>query len=259
MSFLSKPTAILEKQGNKAVFTVEELYPGYGITVGNSLRRVLLSSLGGAAATRVHIKGISHEFTAIPGVMEDAVMLLLNLKQLRFAMIGDEPQKAILSVKGEKEVKASDFKLPSQLKIMNKDLHIATLTSKTAELEMEIEVERGIGYVPSQKLTREREEIGTVVLDAIFTPIRNVNFRVDHMRVGERTDFDKLTLTIETDGTMSPEQALFQSAEILRKEFEVIAQGVQASGMQEKEADEEEAEPKKEKPAKEKKAAKKKK
>lgn len=246
---------MLEKQGSRAVFAVEELYPGYGVTVGNSLRRVLLSSLGGAAATRVRIKGVSHEFTAIPGVMEDSIMLLLNLKQIRFTMVGDEPQKATLSVKGEKQVKASDFKLPSQLQIMNKDLHIATLTSKTAELEMEIEVERGIGYVPSQKLTREREEVGTVVLDAIFTPMRNVHYRVDHMRVGERTDFDKLTLTLETDGTISPEEALFQAAEILKKEFEIVAEGVRTEAKEEQTAKEEPKE-KKEKPAKKKKTAK---
>ncbi|MBI1984918.1 MAG: DNA-directed RNA polymerase subunit alpha [Candidatus Wildermuthbacteria bacterium] len=259
MSFLSKPAKIIEKKGPRAVFEVEELYPGYGVTVGNSLRRVLLSSLGGAAATRVKIKGVSHEFTAIPGVMEDAVMLFLNLKQLRFKMTGDESQKATLKVKGEKEVKASDFELPSQLELINEDLHIATLTSKSSELEMELQIEKGIGYVPSLKLQKEREDIGTIVLDAIFTPVRNVSYRVDHMRVGERTDFDKLTITVETDGTMSPEEAMFNSAEILRNEFEQIAQGVKGSIKEEKPASKtEEKQPKAKKAKSLKKSSKKK-
>lgn len=259
MNFLSKPTKVVSREGSKAVFEIEELYPGYGVTIGNSLRRVLLSSLGGAAITRVQVKGVPHEFSTIPGVHEDAVMLLLNLKQLRFKMVGDEPQKATLKVKGEKEVKASDFELPSQLKIINTDAHIATLTQKSAELGMEIQVEKGIGYVLGLNLKREKEEIGTVVLDAIFTPVKNVSYRVDHMRVGERTDFDKLTLVVETDGTMTPEDAFFESSEILRKEFEVISEGLRQSVEAHNTVEKEKEESKKEKSTKVKKQAKKKK
>ena len=242
---------MLEKKGNKAVFEVDALYPGYGVTVGNSLRRVLFSSLGGAAATQANIKGVTHEFSTIPGVLEDVVTVLLNLKQLRFKMYTDEPQKATLKVKGEKEVTGGDFEFPSQLELINEDVHIATLTQKNAELEMEIQVEKGIGYVRSEEMKKGKHDIGMVYLDAIFTPIKNVSFRAEHMRVGERTDFDKLTITVETDGTISPEQALYESAEILRAQFEVVATGVKpaeklAESKPEKSSAKKEKKPKKE-------------
>lgn len=222
---LSQSPKLVEKTGNKAVFEIVSLYPGYGVTVGNSLRRVLFSSLGGAAITQVNIKGVSHEFSTIEGVLEDAVTILINLKQLRFKMLGEESQKATLKVKGEKKVKGSDFKFPSQLELVNEGVHIATLTQKNAELEIEIQVEKGTGYVRSEDMKKGKQDIGMMYLDAIFTPIRNVSFRTEHMRVGERTDFDKLSMTIETDGTISPEQALYESSEILRQQFEVVSQG----------------------------------
>jgi DNA-directed RNA polymerase subunit alpha len=213
---------VIEKKGNKAVFEIEALYPGYGVTIGNSLRRVLLSSLSGAAVTQMKIKGVPHEFSTIPGVLEDVIQIMLNLKQLRFKIYTEEPQKAILKVKGEKEVKGSDFEIPAQLELVNKDCHIATLTDKKAALEIEIQVEKGVGYLPRENRKKEELEIGTIPIDAIFTPIRKVAFRVENMRVGERTDFDKLFLEVETDGTISPETAFSQAADILVKHFSLF-------------------------------------
>ena len=196
---LSKPPKIIEKKGNFARFEIEALYPGYGVTVGNSLRRVLLSSLPGAAATQMKIKGVPHEFSTIPGILEDVITIMLNLKQMRFRIFTDEPQTATLSVKGEKEVRGSDFELPIQVELVNKDCRIATLTEKKASLEMEIKIEKGIGYSPRETRKREtKPEIGAILLDAIFTPVRRVMFKVENMRVGERTDFDRLFLDIET-------------------------------------------------------------
>ena len=214
---------IVKAEKNKAVFEIEALYPGYGVTIGNSMRRVLLSSLEGAAITQVKIKNVSHEFSTIEGVMEDVVSIILNLKQLRFRLFGEESQKAILKIKGEKTVKGSDFDLPSQLELATPDCHIATLTSKSAELEMEILVEKGIGYL-SQDARKKGEELGAGVIpvDAIFTPIKRVGFKVENMRVGERTDFDRLFLEIETDGIITPEDAFFQAAETLVQHFSLL-------------------------------------
>lgn len=217
---------MIKKEKNKAVFEIEALYPGYGITVGNSLRRVLLSSLSGAAITQMRLKGVSHEFSTLPGVLEDVINIMLNLKQLRFKLFTDEPQKGFLKIKGEKEVKGSDFKLPPQVELVNKDIHVATLTTKSAELEMEIQIEKGLGYQPreARKKPKEKSEIGVIYLDAIFTPIKRVAFRLENMRVGERTDFDRLFLEIETDGTISPETSFAQAVEILVKHFSLFAE-----------------------------------
>lgn len=258
---LSQTTKLVEKKGNSALFEIEALYPGYGVTIGNTLRRVLLSSMEGAAATQVKIKGISHEFSTIPGVLEDVVSILLNLKQLRFKMHGEEPIRATLRLTGEKEVKGSHFKLPLEAELINKDVHIATLTSKTAELEMELQIEKGVGYVPAEVRTKgKKNEIGVIALDAIFTPVRRVSFKVENMRVGEKTDFDKISLNIETDGTMTPETALSGATEILRAQFELIGQGVKPSeARQERQGEEEKEEGKekrKKKPATKKKAKK---
>lgn len=213
---------IIKKEGNKAVFEIEALYPGYGVTVGNSLRRVLLSSLEGAAVAQMKIKNVPHEFSVIPGVLEDAILIMLNLKQLRFHTFSDEPQKAKLSVKGEREVKGSDFELPAQVELLNKNTHIATLTAKSAALEMEILIEKGIGYLPREARKKEKLEVGMIPLDAIFTPLRRVSLKVENMRVGERTDFDKLFLEIETDGTVTPEEAFFKASEILVDHFSLL-------------------------------------
>ena len=223
---LPQPTKIVEQKQNRGVFVIEGLYPGYGVTIGNSLRRVLLSSLGGAAITRAKIKGVSHEFSTLPGVLEDVVSILLNLKQVRFRLYGEEAQKASLKVKGEKEVTCADFELPASLELITKDLPLAHLTEKSAELEIEIQVEKGIGYVPAEERKMEKQEIGSITLDAIFTPIKRVSSKVENMRVGDRTDFNRVTLEIETDGTLTPEEAFWQATEILLKQFEAVSSGV---------------------------------
>jgi DNA-directed RNA polymerase subunit alpha len=215
---------IVKKEGNKAIFEIDALYPGYGVTVGNSMRRVLLSSLQGAAVTQIKIKGVSHEFSTIPGIQEDVITLMLNLKKLRFRIFSEEAQVGKLHMKGEKEAKASDFDLPSQVELINKECHIADLTSKSSELEIEITIERGIGYFPREGRKKEKLEIGVIPLDAIFTPLKKVSFKVENMRVGERTDFDKLSLEIETDGAITPETAFSQAAEILVKHFSLLSE-----------------------------------
>jgi len=229
---ISLPLApkIIQKKKNQAVFEIEGLYPGYGVTIGNALRRVLLSSLGGASITHVKIKGAPHEFSTIPGVLEDTIIILLNLKKLRFKIFEGDVQKAELKVKGEKEVTGSDFETSSQIKLVNPDVHIATITDKKTELEIELQIEKGIGYEPKEQRkgsagSAKKAEIGTIATDAIFTPIRNVNFQVESMRVGDRTDFDKLGLEIETDGTITPEEAFFEACDILIKHFNIIFEG----------------------------------
>lgn len=222
---LPLPLKVVQKGKNKAVFVVEGLYPGFGVTIGNALRRVLLSSLQGAAVTEVKIKGVAHEFSTMEGVLEDVIMVILNLKNLRFKMFEGETQKVSLKVKGEKEVTGADFKLSPQITLLNPELHIATITDKKVELDMEITIEKGIGYEPKEQRHIKKSEIGSIAMDAIFTPIRNVNFQIENVRVGERTDFDKLSLQIETDGTISPEEAFFQSCEMLIKHFNFIFEG----------------------------------
>ena len=199
------------------------MYLGYGTTIGNSLRRVLLSSLHGAAVTEVKIKGVQHEFSTIPEVLEDVVSILMNLKQLRFKIHTDEPQKAQLIIKGEKEVKGSDLKLPSEVELMNKDSHILTVTDKKATIEMEITIEKGLGYESIEKRKKDKLEVGVIALDAIFTPVRKISYNVENMRVGERIDFDRLKLTVETDGTITPTEAFFQASETLKAQFSLFS------------------------------------
>ncbi|MBI2452831.1 MAG: DNA-directed RNA polymerase subunit alpha [Parcubacteria group bacterium] len=223
---LSQPVKTIQEVENKGVFEIEALYPGYGVSIGNTLRRVLLSSLQGAAITQVKIKGVAHEFSTIPGVAEDVVTIILHLKQVRFRMFSDEPQTVTLKVKGEKKVKAQDIKTSSEVQVINKDMVIANLQGKQAELDMELRIERGIGYVPVEARKGEKQEIGAIALDAAFSPVRRVSFRVEAMRVGERTDFDRLTLEIETDGALSPQAALAQAIETLQAQFQRIGEGI---------------------------------
>ena len=217
----SKPRVVLEEP-NKGVFEIDGLYPGYGHTLGNSLRRTLLSSLPGAAATRVKIEGISHEFSTIPGVKEDVIAILLNLKKLRFKMTTFEPQTVNLKAKGAKEVTVKDLELPGQVEVVDSDVVIATMTDKSAVLNMEITVEPGLGYVSRDSLQKEKAAVGEMVLDAAFTPIRRVNYEVENMRVGDRTDFNRLRLTIQTDGTISPKQALEDSIKIMINQLKAV-------------------------------------
>jgi len=222
--FLQNKPKIIEKKNNLTTFEIEGFYPGYGITIGNALRRVLLSSLEGAAVTQVKIKGINHEFSTIDGVLEDIIDIILNLKQMRFKLYSDEPQKAVLKIKGEKEVKGSDFEFPSQVELINKDCHILTITNKKTEVEMEIQIEKGIGYeTVEERKKKSKLEVGVISIDSLFSPIRRVNYKVENMRVGERTDFDKLILEIETDGTITGEEALYKASKILIDIFSLIS------------------------------------
>lgn len=217
----SKPKVVLEKD-NLGVYEVDGLYPGYGHTLGNSLRRIILSSLPGTAVTHVKIAGVSHEFSTMAGVKEDIITILLNLKKLRIKMTTDESQVLTLKVKGVKDVTAGDIKVPGQVEILNPELHIASVTDKGTELDMEITVARGLGYVSKDVLQKERVDIGTIALDATFTPIRRVNYEVENMRVGDRTDFNRLKVTIETDGTMTPHEALEKSISTMIHQLKAI-------------------------------------
>lgn len=221
---LPNPLKIVKKKENSAQFQIEGLYPGYGVTVGNSLRRVLISSLEGAAVTHLKIKGVNHEFSTIPGVLEDVITIILNLKKLRFKFFAEEPQKATLKIKGKKDVGGSDFELPSQVELVSKDVKVLTVTDKKKELELEIQIEKGIGYEPAERRKKEKLEVGAIPLDATFTPIRNANFRVENMRVGKRTDYDHLFFDVETDGTITPEEAFAKASEILVKHFSLLGE-----------------------------------
>ena len=219
------PPKVAQRGKNQAVFEIDGLYPGYGVTIGNSLRRVLLSSLEGVAVTEVKIKGVPHEFTTMPGILEDVIMIILNLKNLRFKIHEGTMQKVELSVKGEHDVTGVDFKKIPQVELANPDLHIATITDKKTELHIELTLEKGIGYEPKDQRKNKKSEIGSIAMDAIFTPIKNVNFQVENIRVGDRTDFDKLNIEIETDGTLTPEEAFYSACDILMKHFSVIFEG----------------------------------
>jgi len=217
----SKPR-IISEDGFSGVYEIDGLYPGYGHTLGNSLRRIILSSLPGAAITSVKIDGVPHEFSTKEGVKEDVVTILLNLKKVRFALSTDESQTVSLSAKGVTEVTAADIKVPGQVEILNKDQHIAALTDKNSKLDIEMTVEKGLGYVPKDVLQKDKVEIGTIALDAIFAPIRRVNYEVEGMRVGERTDYNRLKISIETDGTLTPREALEDSIGIMIKQLKAI-------------------------------------
>lgn len=216
----SKPRVVSE-EGMQGTYEIDSLYPGYGHTLGNSLRRIILSSLSGAAVTNVKIEGVQHEFATIEGVRESVMEVLLNLKRVHFVLHGDEPQTVKLSVKGPKAVTAGDFEMPSQVEIANKDQHICDLSGKVS-FELEATIERGLGYVPREQLTKEKVDIGTIALDATFTPIRRVNYEVENMRVGDRTDFNRLKILIETNGTVSPREALEKSIEIMIHQLKAV-------------------------------------
>ena len=207
----------------KGVYEIDGLYPGYGSTLGNSVRRILLTSLPGAAVTRVKIDGVNHEFSTAEHVTEDVMMLLLNFKQLRFRMHGEGPYTATIDARGAREVKGKDVVCPSQLEVINKDHHIATLTHKNARFAVELTVERGIGFVPAEQLSREKVPVGTMMLDAIFSPIRRVHYEVENMRVGDRTDYNRLRITIETDGSLTPREAFMRSLAIMREHIDQIS------------------------------------
>jgi len=213
----------ISEDSKKGIFEIEGLFAGYGLTVGNALRRTLLSSLPGASITEFKVKNAPHEFSTLPGVKEDLVELLLNFKRLRFRMHSEEPHVLLLKAKGEKMVTAGDIAADAEVELMNPEEVIAHLTSKDAELDIELKVERGLGYsaVETRKV-QGRLPIGTIAVDAIFTPVLRVNYTVDNMRVGDRTDYNRLHLEIETDGSISRSKALSESSQILKEHFEKV-------------------------------------
>lgn len=213
---------ITEREENTAQVTIEPCFPGYGVTLGNTLRRVLLSSLPGAAVTAVKISSISHEFSTIPGVKEDVIEIILNLKQLRLKLYDTSFAKMSLNIKGEKEVKAKDIKASSSIKIANPDLHIATLTSKKSRLEMEIFVKSGQGYEASEERGEKEKEIGIIPIDALYSPVRKVGFRTENIRLGKKTNYDRLIMDIETDGTIDVKKALDVASHILVDHFKLF-------------------------------------
>ncbi|MBP7006489.1 MAG: DNA-directed RNA polymerase subunit alpha [Candidatus Pacebacteria bacterium] len=216
----SKPR-VVEEVGNKGVFEIDGLYPGYGHTLGNSLRRIILSSLPGAGLTSIKIDGITHEFQTVEGIKEDVIIMILNLKKIRFKMASDEPQTVTLSIKGPKEVTASDITTTGQVEVLNPELYLATVTGKI-NLNIEMKVEKGLGFIPKEVMQKEKVDIGTIAVDAIFTPIRRVSYEVENMRVGDKTNHNRLRISIETDGTLTPREALSQAIVIMINQLKAI-------------------------------------
>lgn len=216
----SKPR-VVEETGNKGVFEIDGLYPGYGHTLGNSLRRIILSSIPGASITAIKIEGVSHEFETLDGIKEDVIVMILNLKQVRFKMASDEPQTVTLSIKGPKEVTASDIKTTGQVEVLNGDLHIVSVTGKV-NLNIEMKIEKGLGFIQKEAYQKEKVDIGTIAVDAIFTPIRRVSYEVENMRVGDKTNHNRLRISIETDGTLTPREALSYSIETMIYQLKAI-------------------------------------
>jgi DNA-directed RNA polymerase subunit alpha len=220
---LPETVKVISKDGAKAVFEIGPLMPGFGATIANPLRRVLLSSLEGAAITSIKIKGVDHEFGAITGVQEDVIELILNIKKIRVRSFSAEPIVLKLNAKGETAVTARDIQVTSDIEITTPGQHICTLTDKKVSLEMELTVEKGRGYVAVEQRQKEKLPIGVIAIDAIYSPVRTVNFTVDDIRVGQRIDFNRIMLEITTDGTIQPEQALRDAAGILREHFELVS------------------------------------
>ncbi|HTV73491.1 MAG TPA: DNA-directed RNA polymerase subunit alpha [Candidatus Acidoferrales bacterium] len=213
---------VRERRDNYAKFVIEPLERGFGTTLGSALRRVLLSSIHGAAVTYVKIDTVLHEFSTIPGVVEDVTNLLLNLKGLPIKLNTEDPKVLTLSVTGARDVTAADITPDADVEILQPDYHIATLTSKSARLSMEIGVEKGRGYVTADRQKNVEHMIGLIPMDSIFSPIRKVNFAVDDTRVGQSVDFDRLSVEVETNGSITPDDALAQAALILQEQLDIF-------------------------------------
>lgn len=224
MESITTPSAptVKEIAENTAEVEIRNCFPGYGVTLGNALRRVMLSSLQGSAITSVKIKDVEHEFSSIEGVLEDVVEIILNLKKIRFHLHSDEPVVLTLVKKKEGKITAADFEKSSDVEIMNPDAYIATLTS-SFDFEMEVEIEKGLGYVATEQREQVQKEIGKIHIDAIFTPVKKVSYDVSDMRVGKRTDYNKINFTIETDGSIEPKEAFLQAAAILTEQYRSLA------------------------------------
>lgn len=211
--------------GKKAKVVIEPCFPGYGLTLGNALRRAMLSSLPGGAITSAKIKGVKHEFSTIENVPDDVLEIVLNLKTLRFKVYSDEPVTLHLKASGKGEVTGADIENSVDAEVVNKDAVITTLSDEKSSLEMELNVSKGIGYVTAEEQLSGKGEIGHILLDSIFTPVINVGLSVEATRVGQKTDYDRLVLNIETDGTISPEDAVKKASEILNNQFTWIMEG----------------------------------
>ncbi|HIP33591.1 MAG TPA: DNA-directed RNA polymerase subunit alpha [Bacteroidia bacterium] len=213
----------ISEKDNKGSYEINGLYPGYGHTLGNSLRRIILSSISGVAITKIKIAGIPHEFTVVEDVKEDALTIVLNLKKIIFKLDSDEKITLNLKKKGLGEVKASDIELPTGVEIINPDQYLFTISNKTKEVEIDIEVSKGLGYVTKEEIQEhEKVKVGDIVMDTSFTPIKRVSYEVSNMRVGDRTDFNKITIFIETDGSITPETALDKSINIMIKQLSAV-------------------------------------
>ena len=202
-------------------FTLEPLERGFGTTLGNALRRVLLSSLQGAAITSVRIEGVLHEFSTLPGVIEDVTEIVLNLKQVRLKLFGDGPKKGVFEMRGKGEVRAGDLQVDAEVEVLNRDLHIATL-NRDGDLRMEVEITGGRGYVSADQHSTADRPIGVIPIDSLFSPVTKVNYTVEATRLGQRIDYDKLTLEVWTDGSILPNDAISMSSKILRDHFSLL-------------------------------------
>jgi DNA-directed RNA polymerase subunit alpha len=226
MTMLETPVGatieVRERRDNYAKFVIEPLERGFGITLGNALRRVLLSSIPGAAVTYMKIDGVLHEFSTIPGMVEDTIALMLNLKGLPVKLNSDEPKVLTLAVSGAREVTAGDIVPDADVEVLDPSYRLATLSAKDAKLTMEIGVEKGRGYVMADRQRNVEHMIGLIPLDSIFSPIRKVNFTVDDTRVGQSVDFDRLTVEIETNGSITPDDALSTAATIMQEQLDLF-------------------------------------
>ena len=236
MEAINIPSVKLEKEeGHNALFIVEPFYPGYGTTIGNAIRRVLLTSLPGTAVTAFRVVGIDHEFTTIEGVTEDVREIMLNIKGVRFALHEEGPVTVKLKAKKSGPVTGKDIEVPSSVELTNPDHHIATISGK-ANLEMEITVERGRGYMLSEEMDNKEFAIGTIAVDAAFSPVKRCSIKVQNTRVGDRVDYDKLTLEVETDGTITPKEALQRTSDILANQLSAFTEKEAPSAVKEKNA-----------------------
>lgn len=212
---------VIKESKNSGVYSIDPLPTGFGATLGNSLRRVLLTSIKGAAVTQVKFAGANHQFTTLPGVKEDIVELTLNLKKLRVKMHADTPIFATIKKKGPGNVTGADIEVSSDAEILNKDLHIATLANNKTEFNVELVLEPGVGYSPMEE--RQTQKLGVIVIDALFSPVSNVTYSVDPTRFGEKADLDKLTINIDTDGSIAPKEAIVSAATILKSYYEHLS------------------------------------
>lgn len=217
----SKPK-IVKEDAVHGVYEIDGLYPGYGHTLGNSLRRIILSSIPGSAITSLSIDGVKHEFSSIDGIKEDVISIILNLKKVNFKLHSDDAQKATLRIKGSKSITAADITVPSQIEILNPEQYICESTAKDVDVAIELTIEKGLGYIPREVLQKEKADIGTIALDASFTPIRRASYEVENMRVGDRTDHNRLRISIETDGTITPHEALESSIHTMINQLQSV-------------------------------------